>query len=110
MQSETHGKEKERNKAKLKERYLKVKETLAAHPEYEKYFEALPFNSGYFMCVRLKNADPDKVWDILLKKYSTGVICYSEKKLLRIAFSSTPLQKIEALYNNIYNSCKDCAA
>jgi aspartate/methionine/tyrosine aminotransferase len=110
MQSETHAKEKERNKAKLKERYLKVKETLAAHPEYEKYFEALPFNSGYFMCVRLKNADPDKVWDILLKKYSTGVICYSEKKLLRIAFSSTPLQKIEALYNNIYNACKDCAA
>ena len=109
MQSETHGKEKERNKAKLKERYLKVKETLAAHPEYEKYFEALPFNSGYFMCVRLKNVDTDKVWETMLKKYSTGVICYSEKNLLRIAFSSTPLQKIEALYNNIYNACKDCA-
>jgi len=28
MQSETHGKEKERNKAVLKARYLKVKETL----------------------------------------------------------------------------------
>ena len=110
MQSETHAKEKERNKAKLKERYLKVKETLAAHKEYEKYFEALPFNSGYFMCVRLKNVDIDKVWDILLKKYSTGVICYSEKNLLRIAFSSTPLQKIEALFNNIYGACKDCAA
>lgn len=109
MQSETHAKEKERNKAKLKERYLKVKETLAAHPEYQKYFEALPFNSGYFMCVRLKNVNTDKVWDILLKKYSTGVICYSEKNLLRIAFSSTPLQKIEALFNNIYSACKDCA-
>ena len=110
MQSETHAKEKERNKAKLKERYLKVKETLNAHKEYEKYFEALPFNSGYFMCVRLKKVDTDKVWDILLKKYSTGVICYSEKNLLRIAFSSTPLQKIEALFNNIYTACKDCAA
>jgi aspartate/methionine/tyrosine aminotransferase len=87
MQSETHAKEKERNKAKLKERYLKVKETLKAHQEYEKYFEALPFNSGYFMCVVLKNVDTDKVWDLLLKKYSTGVICYSEKNLLRIAFS-----------------------
>ena len=110
MKSETHAKEKERNKATLKERYLKVKKTLAAHKEYEKYFEALPFNSGYFMCVRLKNVDTDKVWDILLKKYSTGVICYSEKNLLRIAFSSTPLQKIEALFNNIYAACKDCAA
>jgi aspartate/methionine/tyrosine aminotransferase len=110
MQSETHAKEKERNKAKLKERYLKVKETLNAHQEYEQYFEALPFNSGYFMCVRLKNVDTDKVWDTLLKKYSTGVICYSEKNLLRIAFSSTPLHKIEALFNNIYAACKDCAA
>jgi aspartate/methionine/tyrosine aminotransferase len=110
MQSETHSKEKERNKAVLKSRYLKVKETLAAHKEYEKYFEALPFNSGYFMCVRLKNLDTDKVWDTMLKKYSTGVICYSEKNLLRIAFSSTPLQKIEALFNNIYMACKDCAA
>jgi DNA-binding transcriptional MocR family regulator len=110
MQSETHLKEKERNKVKLKERYLKVKETLNVHKEYDKYFEALPFNSGYFMCVRLKNVDTDKVWDILLKKYSTGVICYSEKHLLRIAFSSTPLHKIEALLNNIYSACKDCAA
>jgi aspartate/methionine/tyrosine aminotransferase len=110
MQSETHGQEKARNKSKLKERYQKVKETLAAHPEYAKYFEALPFNSGYFMCVVLKKVDVDKVWDTLLKKYSTGVICYSEKHLLRIAFSSTPTQKIEALFNNIYEACKDCTA
>jgi aspartate/methionine/tyrosine aminotransferase len=109
LQSETYKKEKERNKGKLKERYLKVKETLIAHKEYEKYFESLPFNSGYFMCVRLKNLDTDKVWDLLLKKYSTGVICYSEKNLLRIAFASTPLDKIEKLFNNIYAACKDCA-
>ncbi|MDD5287793.1 MAG: aminotransferase class I/II-fold pyridoxal phosphate-dependent enzyme [Dehalococcoidales bacterium] len=110
LQSETHEKEKERNKAKLKERYLKVKETIKAHKEYEQYFEALPFNSGYFMCVRLKNLDTDKVWDLLLKKYSTGVICYSEKNLLRIAFASTPLDKIEKLFDNIYAACKDCAS
>ena len=110
MQSGTHAREKERNKEKLKERYLKVKETIKAHKEYEKYFEALPFNSGYFMCVRLKNQDIDKVWDLLLKKYSTGVICYSEKNLLRIAFASTPLDKIESLFYNIYSACKDSAA
>ena len=110
LKSETHAKEKERNKAKLKERYLRVKETLQAHKEYGKYFEALPFNSGYFMCVRLKNMDTDKVWDLLLTKYSTGVICYSEKNLLRIAFASTPLDKIEKLFNNIYSACRDCAS
>ena len=60
------------------------------------------------MCVRLKNFDPDKVWE-LLDKYSTGVICYARKNLLRIAFASTPLDKIEKLFSNIYSACKECA-
>lgn len=109
LQSETYQMEKERNKEKIKQRYLKVKEILKTHPEYEQYFQALPFNSGYFMCVELKNPDPEKVWELLLNKYSTGVVCYSAKKLLRIAFASTPLAKLEKLFANIYSACKDCA-
>ncbi len=109
LQSETYQGEKERNKEKIRERYLKVKEILKAHQDYEKYFEALPFNSGYFMCVKLKNLDTDKVWELLLNKYSTGVICYSEKNLLRIAFASTPLAQLEKLFKNIFSACQDCA-
>lgn len=110
FQSENYEKEKERNKEKIKERYLKVKEILNAHKEYGTYFDDLPFNSGYFMCIRLKNLDTDKVWELLLSKYNTGVICYSEKNLLRIAFASTPLAKLEKLFANIYAACNDCAA
>jgi len=109
LKSETYQQEKERNKAKIRERYLKVKEILAAHTEYDEYFESLPFNSGYFMCVRVKNLDVDKVWETLLNRYNTGVICYSEKSLLRIAFASTPLDKLEKLFGNIFSACKDCA-
>jgi len=109
LKSGTYKEEKERNKEKIKERYLKVREILEAHKEYEKYFENLPFNSGYFMCVRVKNLDVDKVWEVLLNRYNTGVICYSEKSLLRIAFASTPTDKLEKLFNNIYSACKDCA-
>jgi aspartate/methionine/tyrosine aminotransferase len=109
LKSEAHEKEKARAKLKIRERYLKVKEVLGVHAEYGKYFEALPFNSGYFMCVRLKGLNPDKVWEVLLNKYSTGVICYSEKNLLRIAFASTPTDKIEKLFANIYFACKECA-
>jgi hypothetical protein len=50
-----------------------------------------------FGCVHLKNLEVDKVWELLLSKYSTGVICYSEMNLLRIAFASTPISKIEEL-------------
>jgi aspartate/methionine/tyrosine aminotransferase len=108
VRSGAHEAEKELNKEKIKTRYSKVKAVLQGHPEYTRYFEALPFNSGYFMCVKLKNLDADKVWQILLNKYSTGVICYSEKSLLRIAFASTPVDKIEKLFNNLHSACRDC--
>jgi aspartate/methionine/tyrosine aminotransferase len=110
QKSPTIQQEKAANKQKMQARYLKVKEVLAAHKEYAQYFEELPFNSGYFMCVKLKNLNADKVWDLLLSKYSTGVICYGDKGLFRIAFASTPIQKIEKMFNNIYAACKDCAA
>ncbi len=109
LNSDAHEKEKQKNNEKIKERYLKVKGVLEAHSEYAKYFEPLPFNSGYFMCVKLKDSDPDKIWGLLLSKYSTGVICYAENNLLRIAFASTPLDKIEKLFSNIYSACKESA-
>jgi len=107
LNSEAHEQEKQRNKKMIKERYLKVKGVLKAHPEYSTYFEALSFNSGYFMCVKLKDVSAEKVWELLLSKYSTGVICYGEKNLFRIAFASTPLDKIDKLFNNIYSACKE---
>jgi aspartate/methionine/tyrosine aminotransferase len=110
LNSGEHEREKQRNKEKIKERYLKVKAILKAHPEYSTYFEALPFNSGYFMCVKLKNLSADKVWELLLSKYSTGVICYSEMNLFRIAFASTPLAQIDKLFSNIYLACKELAS
>ena len=110
LQSGTHQEEKDRNREIIRERYLKVKEVLEAHPEYSNYFEALPFNSGYFMCIRLKNVDPDAVWQLLLDKYDTGIICYGDKGLFRIAFASTPAGKIEKLFDNIYAACRDCTS
>jgi aspartate/methionine/tyrosine aminotransferase len=110
LNSETHENEKESNKREIEKRYLRVKAVLKDHPEYEQHFEALPFNSGYFMCVMLKRASVDRVWELLLNKYSTGVICYSDKNLLRIAFASTPLDKLERLFANIYSACEECVS
>jgi len=105
--SEKYAREKQENKEKIAARYSKVKTVFQQHPEYWEYFEALPFNSGYFMCTQLKRSNPDKVWELLLNKYSTGVICYSEKSLLRIAFASTPLEKIDKLFSNLYLACRE---
>jgi len=109
LKSETYENEKKRNSDKIQERYDKVKDILKAHPEYKQYFRALPFNSGYFMCVKPENIEAEKVWKLLLEKYSTGLICYSDKNLLRIAFAATAKDKLEKLFSNIYAACKECA-
>lgn len=96
--------EKQRAYELLKTRYEEIKRVLAAHPEYRSEFEPLPFNSGYFMCVRLKKADPEKVRQKLLAEHSTGVINLCG--ILRLAFSSTPTAKLEQLFGNLFAACK----
>lgn len=104
-QSETYEQEKQEKFRLLRDRYLRTKETLAAHPEYEENFKALPFNSGYFMCVRLREGlNAEEIRQKLLTDYDTGVIA-ADERTLRIAFSSIPLEKIEKLIQNIYSAC-----
>lgn len=100
--------EKDANFKLLKTRFEKVVQILADHDEYKEYFEALPFNSGYFMCVRLKGLDAEAVRKTLLDKYDTGLISIND--MLRIAFSSTPTHLIEKLFDNLYRACQDVSA
>ncbi|OVE81859.1 aspartate aminotransferase [bacterium M21] len=86
----------------LKARCNKVNEILEAHPEYKDAFEPLPFNSGYFMCVALKDADPETVRQVLLDEFDTGLIACSG--VLRVAFSATPLGLLEELFDSLYKA------
>ncbi len=76
------------------------------NPAYGEYFEPLPFNSGYFMCISLKKGlNAEKLRQHLLENYSTGVIVFGN--VIRIAFSAVPQNKIAELVENIYKACKD---
>ncbi|MFA4945030.1 MAG: aminotransferase class I/II-fold pyridoxal phosphate-dependent enzyme [Lentisphaeria bacterium] len=99
-----YAEEKRRAYELLKGRYEEIKRVLAAHPEYREEFVALPFNSGYFMCVKPLRADPERVRQKLLAEHSTGVC--SLHGILRIAFSATPTAKIPALFANLYAACR----
>ena len=91
--------------ATLKSRYQSISKVLA-DPKYLEVFAALPYNSGYFMCVELKDTlNAEAIRKILLDKYSTGVIVF--ENLIRIAFSAVPQSKIPQLIENIYSACKD---
>jgi len=89
----------------LESRYQAIIQVLD-DKKYLDYFTALPFNSGYFMCVELKDPlNAEAIRKILLDKYSTGVIVFGN--LIRIAFSAVPKSKIPELIENIYMACSD---
>ncbi|HEY5510544.1 MAG TPA: aminotransferase class I/II-fold pyridoxal phosphate-dependent enzyme [Prolixibacteraceae bacterium] len=89
----------------LHSRYEKIKQVLKDQ-KYKRYFSALPFNSGYFMCFELKDGlVAEDIRKILLEKYSTGVIVFGN--LIRIAFSAVPEEKIAKLVENIHAACQD---
>ena len=100
-----YAKQKKEKYAVLKARYLEIRKILKAHPEYAKNFEAMPFNSGYFMCVKPIGVDAEKVRKQLIAKYSTGAIVLSG--LLRLAFPTIPKAKLAKLFANVNAAISD---
>ena len=104
--SESYEADKKEKYETLKKRYTTVCEILKKTPEYDEIFKPLPFNSGYFMCIRInKDIDAEQLRQHLINKYGTGVIALGD--LLRIAFSSTPTHLLDTLFNNIYKAGKE---
>jgi len=88
----------------LKKRCEVVEKVLKEHKEYGDEFSPLPYNSGYFMCIKPVK-DAEKIRQKLLEKFDTGVIATSG--LIRIAFSSVKTGAIPELFENIYKACKE---
>ncbi len=89
----------------MKRRYDEVKRVLQ-NEAYKPYFKALPYNSGYFMCIELaEGLDGEKTRKLLIEKYSIGVIAFDN--LLRIAFSAVAESKIQPLFEGIYEACRE---
>lgn len=90
----------------MKKRYVAVKAALKDE-KYNEYFTALPFNSGYFMCVQLAaGLNGDEVRKVLIDKYSIGLIALNN--VLRIAFSAVAADDVKEMFEGIYQACKDC--
>ncbi len=103
--SGSYEQEKEAKYKLLKSRYLGVKEALK-DGRFNDCFQALPFNSGYFMCVKLApGIDGETLRHLLISKYSIGVI--NLNNIIRIAFSAVANKDIEALFEGIYSACKE---
>jgi aspartate/methionine/tyrosine aminotransferase len=89
----------------LMERCSVIKELLK-DPEYKSAFDAYPFNSGYFMCIRLKENNAEKLRIHLLEEYGLGLISIGDNNL-RIAFSCVEKKDIKVLFDIILKGVND---
>jgi aspartate/methionine/tyrosine aminotransferase len=105
LQSSAFTREKQEKYKIMKERALEVKSVLA-DPKYNDAWEVYPFNSGYFMCIRLKTVDAETLRVHLLNRYGVGLISLG-KSDLRIAFSCIEKEDVKELFDIIYQGAKD---
>lgn len=106
FQSEEYATQKDAKYAIMKRRYDAVKDALKEE-KYKEYFEAIPYNSGYFMCIQLaEGLVGEEVRQVLIQKYSIGLI--SLGNVLRVAFSAVAASDVKEMFEGIYLACKDC--
>ncbi len=89
----------------IKNRCLKVKSILENN-NYSDEFTAYPFNSGYFMCIKLHRVNAESLRVYLLDKYQVGLISTNNTDI-RIAFSSVEESDLDEMFSIIYKACKE---
>ncbi|MBD2848170.1 aminotransferase class I/II-fold pyridoxal phosphate-dependent enzyme [Paenibacillus sp. IB182496] len=89
----------------MKRRANRVKSLLDSS-RYGDVWEYYPFNSGYFMCLRLKQVSAEAVRQRLLDAYEVGTIALGEHDL-RVAFSCIEELHLEQLFDLIYQAVLD---
>jgi len=105
LQAKDYAKQKREKYNVLKKRYAVIRRILERHPEYADAFDVMPFNSGYFMCVKPKGVPAEDVRKHLISAYGTGTIVLSG--LIRIAFSTVPSDKLPPLFAHIDAAVRD---
>ncbi len=105
MQGDNFTAEKEEKFEILQSRARCVKKVLS-DSKYKEAWDAYPFNSGYFMCIRLKTVSAETLRLHLIDKYGVGLISIGDRDL-RIAFSCLEESEIPELFNIILQGIQD---
>jgi aspartate/methionine/tyrosine aminotransferase len=79
---------------------------IAREPRFRESFEVYPFNSGYFMCVKVKGVDAEKLRVHLLDKHGTGLISTSPTDI-RVAFSCLEVAEVEPLFETLHQGIQE---
>lgn len=84
----------------LHQRYQAVKSYLNENPSFLKEVIPYPFNSGYFLCFRLKKAPAEELRKTLLQEFGIGVIAFPGN-IIRVTYSAVSLESIPFILEKI---------
>ncbi|MBP5641419.1 MAG: aminotransferase class I/II-fold pyridoxal phosphate-dependent enzyme [Victivallales bacterium] len=105
LKSPSFYEERAANVAIIRERAQKVHEVLR-NPKYSEVWEPYPFNSGYFMCIRLKHVNAEALRVHMLDAYGIGTIAVGPENI-RIAFSCLEVENVQELFDLLYKGAKE---
>jgi aspartate/methionine/tyrosine aminotransferase len=97
MQKPSYAGEKKQKYEVMKARYEKSKAVLAK-PEFSDVWTPYPYNSGYFLCLRLKGLNAETYRLRLLDVHGVGVIATAPTDV-RVAYSCLEVEEIEPMFN-----------
>jgi aspartate/methionine/tyrosine aminotransferase len=105
LNSEHYAAEREEKYQIMLRRAQRVREVLE-NEKYRDAWDAYPFNSGYFMCLRVKEVDAEQLRVHLLDNYGVGVISLGATDI-RVAFSCVEQGDIQELFDLIHQGVQD---
>ncbi|MCE5328074.1 MAG: aminotransferase class I/II-fold pyridoxal phosphate-dependent enzyme [Planctomycetaceae bacterium] len=92
----------------LRRRAAAVTEVLSQE-QYSTAWTPYPFNSGYFMCLKLKGLNAELFRLRLLERYGIGVIATAETDI-RVAFSCVEERDIPDLFAQMFRCAQEMAS
>ena len=76
---------------------------VARDPRFASSWDVYPFNSGYFMLIKVKGVSAHKLREHLLDEHQVGLISTAESDL-RIAFSCLEVDQVTPLFDTVHQA------
>jgi aspartate/methionine/tyrosine aminotransferase len=108
LQSPEFEKQKQEKFLIMKQRANRTKSILDSG-KYQDAWDYYPFNSGYFMCLKLRQVEAEKLRTHLLHQYGVGTIALGQHDL-RVAFSCIEESDLDQLFALIYQGVQDLSS
>jgi aspartate/methionine/tyrosine aminotransferase len=96
-------------KRSLLEARAKEVDRVAREPRFAGSWDVYPFNSGYFMLIKVKGVSAHRLREHLLDEHQVGLISTAETDL-RVAFSCLEVEQVTPLFETVHQAIGELRA